>query len=253
MFDFNAKLGHWPYRPVRGLEALLQGMDVCGMEQAAVSSLSAVHFLNPQDGNDDLARRIAGHRDRLVPFAVLRPNFAGWADDLALCLQDYNMRGVVLYPNYHEFELDDPALGPLAAEAARQGFPVCVQVGLEDLRRQFRPYKTEEVSPRHIGEFARAHPEVNIVALGLKFGQPELAGDPLPENLYFDTSNYEAMEEIEFAVARFGSARIVLGSNFPLFNPRANIDKLLCADVAASDRNNIVKLNAQRLLRMPAP
>ncbi|HOZ45410.1 MAG TPA: amidohydrolase family protein [Candidatus Hydrogenedentes bacterium] len=248
MFDFNAKLGHWPYRPVRGLDALLAAMDARGVERAAVSSLDAVHLFNPQDGNDALDRVIAAHRDRFVPFAVLRPTITGWFDDLRRCVDSYGMRGLVLYPNYHRYELTDAALAPLMAEAAQRELPVCVQSGLEDPRRQFRPYKVDAVPPEAIGSFARAYPEVTIVALGLKIGQPELAGDPLPDNFYFDTSNYETMGELEAAVPRFGVDRILLGSNFPLFNPLANVAKLARAGIDEAARDAIGKGNAERIL-----
>ena len=248
MFDINAKIGHWPYRPVRGIESLLNAMDAHGVAHAVVSSLSAVHFLNPHDGNDALAAAIAPYRDRLTPFGVLRPNFAGWPDDLAVCVGEYRMKGVVLYPNYHEYSLEDESLAPLMAEAERCGLPVCVQMGLEDVRRQYRAYKVEDVAPGAVGAFARAYPRVTVIALGLKFGQPELMGEPLPANLYFDTSNYESMGEIEVAVKRFGSRKILFGSNFPLFNPRANVDKIGCADIGDADRYAICEGNARRIL-----
>ncbi|NIA15293.1 MAG: amidohydrolase family protein, partial [Nitrospiraceae bacterium] len=193
MFDINTKLGPWPYRPVRGLDAYLRAMDELGIIRAAVSALDAVHFLNPQDGNVRLAQEIEGHRDRLTLFAVLRPNFAGALDDLDICVSQYDAKGIVLYPNYHDFALTDPTIEPLMAIAAARGLVVCVQAGLEDPRRQFRPYKTLDVPAEAIGTFARAYPAVSIIALGLKFGQPEQMGEPLPPNLYFDTSNYERL------------------------------------------------------------
>jgi len=253
MFDFNVKAGHWPYRPVRGLDAYLEAMDAYGIERAVVSSLNAVHYLNPQDGNEELAQAVAAHRDRLTPFAVLRPNFTGHLDDLAECADGLGMKGVVLYPNYHEFLLSDPGLTPLMAETARSGWPVCVQAGLEDPRRQFREHKVEEVPAADVGDFAQAHPEVPVVALGLKVGQPELAGEPLPANLFFDTSNYETLGEMESAVERFGADRILFGSNFPLFNARANVDKLRAATLADDDRTAIVQDNALRLLGLCPP
>ncbi len=248
MFDINAKLGHWPYRPVRGIEALLRAMDAYGIERAAVSSLSAVHFLNPQDGNDELFRLVAARRDRMVPLAVINARFTGWQDDLAACRVEHGVKGVVLHPNYHGFSLDDPLLGELMSEAARGAFPVCVQVGLDDVRRQFRDARVEDVLPEAVGDFARAHPDVNIIALGLKFGQPERTGDPLPDNLFFDTSNYERMDEIEAAVERFGAEKLLFGTNFPLFMPLANVDKVRKADIAESARQAISAGNAARLL-----
>lgn len=250
MFDINAKLGPWPYRPVRGLDAYLRAMDAHAITHAAVSALDAVHFLNPQDGNLRLAHEIAPHRDRLTLFAVLRPNFTGASDDLDVCVDQHDAKGIVLHPNYHDFTLTDPTLEPLMAIAATCGLVVCVQAGLEDPRRQFRPYKTMDVPADAIGAFARAYPEALVVALGLKFGQPEQMGEPLPDNLYFDTSNYERLGEIEYAIDRFGAGRILLGSGYPLFNPRANIDKIRHADIPDDARHAIAEANARRLIQV---
>jgi uncharacterized protein len=251
VFDINAKLGPWPYRPVKGLSDLLNGMDALSIERAAVSSLSAVHYLNPQDGNNELAALLRPHADRLFMFAVVRPNFAGWREDLRRCVDDYGARGIVVYPNYHEYNLTDEATAPLMHEAGRLRLPVCVQSGLEDVRRQFRPYKTDDVPANDIGDLARAFPETTFIAFGLKYGQPEQMGEPLPDNLYFDTSNYESMGEMEAAVARFGAGKILFGTNFPLFNQQANVDKVRKADINENDHEMIEFRNAMRLLNSP--
>ncbi|MBN2307913.1 MAG: amidohydrolase family protein [Candidatus Hydrogenedentes bacterium] len=254
MIDFNAKIGHWPYRPVKGLDALLEAMDAHGVERAVVSSLNAVFYLNPQDGNDELAAAVGGHRDRLVPLAVLRPGFTGWEDDLAACLDEAGMAGVVLYPNYHRFDLGDPALGHLMATAAQRGIPVCVQAGLEDPRRQYGREKVFDVPGAAVGGFARAYPDVTVVGLGLKImAVEEVAGEgddaaPLPDNFYFDTSNYERMGELEHAVGRFGADKILLGTNFPLFNVLANFDKLAKAGIPDSAKRAIGGGNAAKIL-----
>jgi predicted TIM-barrel fold metal-dependent hydrolase len=248
MIDINTKLGLWPYRPVKWLSELLLTMDARGIERAAVSSLNSVFYLNPQDGNDQLASWVEPHRDRLIPFAVLKPGFAGWQEDLAVCLDDHEMRGVVLYPNYHRFDLDHPELSHLMEEAESGSLPVCVQAGLEDVRRQFDRERVPDVDPVSIGAFARKYPGVTVLALGLKFGQPEQVGDPLPDNFYFDISNYETMGDIEWAVEKFGPDRILFGTGFPLFDPLANVNKLRLADIDDSTREAIGAENARRML-----
>ncbi len=248
MFDINAKIGHWPYRPVPRFDELLTAMDAYGIEQAAVCSLNAVHYLNPHDGNEEVASAVASHSDRLIPFAVLRPNFAGWHDDLEACLNDYGMMGFVLLPNYHHYTLDDTALAPLMERATEAALPVCVQVGLEDPRRQYDREKVFDVPASDIGDFARAHPNVTVIAFGLKFGQPQQAGAPLPDNFYFDTSNYECLGELEAAVELFGPDKILFGTNFPLFNALANVDKLRLAGIPEQARSAIAAGNARKIL-----
>ena len=58
-----------------------------------------------------LAAALAPHRDRFLLSAVLRPNFTGWQDDLLRCAEDYGARAVLLYPQYHRYELLSPETG----------------------------------------------------------------------------------------------------------------------------------------------
>ena len=248
MFDVNARIGHWPYRPVPALADYVKTMDAYGIERAVVASVNAVYYLNPQDGNCEVAAAIAPYDERFVPFAVIRPNFTGWREDLEVCLGEFGMRGVQLHPNYHHFGLDEPELAHLMSRAAEQGFPVCVQCGLEDPRRQYDREKVLEVPAAAIGEFARTYPDVTVIALGLKFGQPQQAGDPLPDNFFFDTSNYEQMGDLETALELFPVEKVLFGTNAPLFNTLANVDKLRCANITEAQREAIGKGNLERIL-----
>ncbi len=250
MIDFNAKLGHWPYRPVQDADGLLRAMDMLGIERAAVSSLSAVHYFNPHDGNGELARVIAPHRDRFVFMAVLKPGFAGAVDDLRRCYGEYDMRGLVLHPQYHRYALDAPELEPLMEFMASLGLPVCVQAAMEDVRRQYDREIVPDLPPQAIGDFMRRWPGVNVVALGLKWGQPELLGQPWPDNGYFDTSNIEALFAIERLVDTHGADRILFGTHAPLFSPHANVAKLRAAEVTLEARETISRRTARRLLRL---
>ena len=249
MLDFCAKLGAWPYRPVHDVKKLLHAMDVNEIDHAVVSSLSAVHYLNPQDGNEELAKIVARTRDRFVPFAVIRPNFTGWEEDLTKCYARYGMKGIVLHPGLHGYALGDACLEALMHAAAERTMPVCVQTGMEDPRRQFNRTIIPQTPPAEVGALARKYPQTTVVALGLKCGQPEQMGEPLPGNLYFDLSNYERMNLIEEAVEQFGAHRMLFGSHFPLFNVGANVLKLACADISEEARKAIGDGNARDLLK----
>ncbi|MEA3365193.1 MAG: amidohydrolase family protein [Candidatus Hydrogenedentes bacterium] len=248
MIDFNVKFGHFPYRPVEGLEALLRNMDRYDVEKAVISSLNSVFYLNPQDGNDELASAIAPHGDRFIFSAVLRPDFTGWQDDLRKCVADYGAKCVLLYPQYHRYALMDEASGELIAAAGKADLVVCVQCWLEDPRRQFNREIIQPVAPATMEAFVEAHPAVPLVALGLRFGEPDMIGDPLPDNFYFDTSNYENMRDLELAMERFPVERALFGTNFPLYNYLANVEKLARGNITDDQRAAIASGNAKRLL-----
>ena len=222
-------------------------MDQYGIERAAASSLNAVHYFNPHDGNEELHRAVACHLDRFIPLAVVRPNFSGWKSDLERCFEEFGMRGLVLYPNYHRFSLSDaenPELLAAVDICSSNRAPVFVQIGLEDPRRQYRRLIVEDASAEAVGVFASRHPDLKVIALGIKYSQVEHIHTPWPKNLWFDTSNYERLGDLEHAVQTYGEDRILFGTNTPLLHPRANVDKLQCADLTSGQREAIVHRNA---------
>ncbi len=118
--DVNAYLGHYAFRRLQHNtpDALLRLMDSKGIDQAVVSSLAAITYRNAQAGNEDLAAAVKSHRDRLIPLAVINPSYAGWRDDLKICHDEFGMRGLRLYPKWHNYKLTDPALLNLELLAA---------------------------------------------------------------------------------------------------------------------------------------
>lgn len=250
LVDVNVKLGHWPFRRVKDMHALLNDLDRFHIKRACVSSLSAVHYFNPQEGNLELADSLSNVTGRFIPLAVLAPNFRGWERDFDRCVREMGMQGVILYPNYHQFSLSSPAVNELATGIIEYKLPLFIQTGLEDPRRQFRRTIVPEVQPEEIGAFAAQYPDLTVIALGLKFGQPERVSPSIPKNLFFDISNYERTGELEYAVGKFGVEKLLFGTNFPLFNIAANVLKLERADILTEQKHFIAAGNAQRLFNL---
>ena len=60
-------------------------MDARKIDRAVVSSAAPSPTATPQSGNEELDAEVKAHRDRLIPFAVINPTYAGWEDDLKTC------------------------------------------------------------------------------------------------------------------------------------------------------------------------
>ncbi len=68
------------------------------------------------------------------------------------------------------------------------------------------------------------------------------------KNLYVDSSDFQEIKGIETFVNKFGSERMLFGTNFPsdaMGGPRAT---LLGADISISDKENIAHKNIERLM-----
>jgi len=138
LIDVNAYLGHFAFRRLRHntAEGLLKLMDRHGIDKAIVSSASAITYRNPQSGNEELMEEVRGHEDRLIPFAVINPSYAGWEDDLRICHDEFGMKGLRLYPKWHNYDLSDPHCMELINRATEMGMIISIPIRVEDYRQR---------------------------------------------------------------------------------------------------------------------
>ncbi len=69
LIDTNTYLGHWAFRPLpwHTAEDLLRAMDAHEIDQAFVSSASAILYRNSQAGNEELFSQVRAHLGSLDP------------------------------------------------------------------------------------------------------------------------------------------------------------------------------------------
>ena len=68
------------------------------------------------------------------------------------------------------------------------------------------------------------------------------------ENLYLEVSGMLLMDQIEHYVEKFGSERLIFGSNFPNTSLEVNTSRIESADIDESSKENIAGKNISRLL-----
>ncbi len=101
--DINACFGHLPYWDLhyKTPDDLVASMDKNNIDQAAVMSLRGL-FLNWHEGNEETLGAAKWHPGRLVPIATMGPFLGGNGDALERLI-DQGMRGVRLYPSFHNW------------------------------------------------------------------------------------------------------------------------------------------------------
>jgi predicted TIM-barrel fold metal-dependent hydrolase len=139
LLDINAYVGHWPFmqRRYNTCEALLGRMNKFGVDVSVISNLNGIFYKNTQPANEELYDEIRSDRrfsDRFIPFAVINPIYAGWRDDLEVCVKKMGMKGVRVYPKYHDYEITDPSLIELVKRVRDHGLPVAFKIRMIDSR-----------------------------------------------------------------------------------------------------------------------
>ena len=239
LLDANAWLGHYPFRavPDNTPDALLRLMDRHGIERAVVSSLHSVFYSDPHGGNEELAGWVKPHRDRLIPCATLNPECPGWERELRQCCDDWNMRGLRLFPSHHRFALARSRCHDLVRAAAQRGLHVAIPLRLEDRRQRHWMDDTDEVSLAQIAELARACPEASLVVLeAISVETSPFATDPslARARVSFEFSRLASVlqRSIPQLIARFGPRRLVFGTGMPLKISGPALLKLELLDVS---------------------
>jgi len=257
MIDVNAYLGHFAFRQLRHNTAagLLRLMDRQGIERAVVSSAASITYRNAQSGNEEVAAAVKGRRDRLIPFAVLNPAYAGWQYDLRICHRDLGMKGLRLYPRWHNYRLTDAACLELVHAATELRWPVSIPLRVEDRRQQSWLVDVPDVEKDEIVALLKAAPKASFILMngsgyvGSPLGRKESG---LPANYSVEISSLTAVlaNELGQLLETLGPDRLVFGTGMPFHYPDPALLKLEVLEAAEEVKEKIRRGNAARLLEL---
>jgi predicted TIM-barrel fold metal-dependent hydrolase len=255
MIDVSAYLGHFAFRQMRHNTGggLVRLMDRFGIQRAVVSSAAAITYRNPQSGNEEVAAQVEAHRTRLIPFAVLSPAYAGWDDDLKICSEQFGMRGVRLYPRWHNYKLSDPRCRDLVDAAAARNMIVSIPVRVEDRRQQGWLVDIPDLEADEIAALIRACPKARFIiqnASGIASTVLGRKESGLPANYAVDIArlSVEFGNELGALLANLGEDRILFGTGMPFHYPGPAIVKLELLRAPEAVKEKIRSKNAERWL-----
>lgn len=138
LIDANSYVGHWPFRQRRynTCATRIERMKRFGVDMALVSNLNGIFYKNPQPANEELFGELKARafKDRFIPIAVINPIYASWRDHFKESTERMGMRGVRIYPQYHGYDLDNPACIELAKRARDRDIPVSISLRMVDAR-----------------------------------------------------------------------------------------------------------------------
>ena len=255
LIDTNAYLGSFAFRRLQPNKAdgLLRLMDAKGIDQALVSSANAITYRNAQAGNEELWSEVKAHSDRLLPCAVLNPAYAGWQDDLKTCHQEYGMRGLRLYPKWHNYALLSDSCRALITHATQNHMFVSIPLRVEDYRQQSWLVDVPDIPLDEIVALVKAFPQARFVLLnGIRYSGSPLGqnNNGLPDNYRLEISRLSALldNEIGTLCARLGAHRLVFGTGMPFKYPDPAIAKIEVLGQPEAAKELIRSGNALRLL-----
>jgi len=214
--DVDTWIGHWPFRslPKREARDLVREMDRLEIDKALVGNLNGVLYKDVHESNVELAAQLRGKRDRLVPCALMDPNYDGWRDDLLQCRDELEMRLVRLLPDYHGYDIDSGVAEELVAHAHELGMRVALVGRLVDPRGRHRLDPGREIDIGKTKALLDAFPDETF--LMLNFSRIVDEGRKAP--CLYDLCRFvgENGLRMERELQQWGASRFVLGTTLLL-------------------------------------
>jgi uncharacterized protein len=257
LIDINAWLGHYPWRQLRYNDAasLVTLMDQVGIEKAVVSSIDAVYYNNPQPGNERLYTETKPFLGRLIPFATINPTYAGWERDLAICHEEWGMRGLRAFPVHHGYTLNDTACQALLAAAAERRLPVAFAARLVDRRQHHWLDSTTDLDLALLASTIANHP--NNLFMVLNSLAPASTWSALADSqVLFDIARMTTLDialspktfNIPALCQAIGVQHVAFGSGIPFSVPQVALLKMKTLRAGDATLAAVGEKNAARML-----
>jgi len=240
IIDASTYVGHWPFRalPHKRVTDLLRQMDGHGIDMAVVSSIHGMFYKDAHEANHELHRETQRHRDRLIPFGTLNPNYPGWVADLKQCHEDFEMPGLRLFPQYHNYSLAEPHTAELVGAATARNMVISFAGRIVDNRGRHHMDLPREAAEQEITALFRRTPKarfllVNFMKLpgGHRWERPQV---------WMDMCRLHAAPRPDLAnlVELTGADRVVFGTSmlFRYARPPLIAMDLLEASKSVKDR-----------------
>ena len=217
---------------------LIKEMDYAGIEKASVWH-RAQYEQDATAGNLKLIEAIKGYKDRLIPSWVVLPDIADtqYAPDVFLPkMKENGVKTLRAFPEQDRFILCKVTMGEQLSLISELKIPLYLSPmnGFEQIYKILEEFPSLTVILSNIGWW----PSARLI-------YPLLKTYP---NFYFETGDFSQLHGFEEVVSKFGSERILYGSNFPTNSMAGSIYTLLKANISESDRENIAYKNMERLL-----
>ena len=277
-------------------EGRLRVMDDAGIDIQVLSALSYfVQDLEPAQSadvsralNDRMVETVTRHPDRFRAFAALpMTDPARAVDELTRCVEELGFVGAMIHGQTRGVFLDDPAVRPILAAAARLKVPIylhpapppqtvkdvyfsglapevaaCLstsgwgwhaECGMHVVRMVaagvFEDVPDLTLIVGHMGEGIPFHLDrIEDMLNPVVKGHSRTIAETLRQNLHLTTSGYNFAPPLLCALSSFGADRVLFSVDHPFADSRRATDFLRSAPVADAERELIAHTNAESLL-----
>ena len=193
--------------------------------------------------NRFIAAEVAASRGAFTGLGALHPDSEHLEQDFEE-LAALGLSGVKLHPDFQHFEADSPRAMDIYGLCVEADLPVLVHTG---------DYRYDYSNPNRIARILRAFPRLRFV--GAHFGGWSVWDEAAQvlsgfDNIVVDASStfYATGSDGGRALIRkWGADRVMFGTDYPMWDPRPDIDRLLEMKLSEEEYRRIFWDNAARV------
>lgn len=230
---------------------LLEEMDKCGVEKAAISGFASRDPGLCREMNNYILEAAAATPRRFMPMAVVSPLDPGMEKEILRCHEAGAVGVGELFPWGQKFDLEGREAGKLAALCSERDWPLLLHIN-ETVGHYY--VGKGEVSIKEAAAFAAKYPQLKIIYA--HFGGGLLFYELMPElkkqmqNVYYDTAAAPFLYHKNiYRVAReIGILhKILFATDYPLLSYRRYLRELEEAGLTVDELEAIKGGNAAKL------
>lgn len=188
-------------------------------------------------------------RKNIIPFGGLHPDCENVVEELEK-LKDMGMAGIKFHPPFQKVHLEDPKYEEMWRRINALGFPVLIHCGTAKIARPYDLY------PSGVRKILKYAPDIPIIMAHMgsfcMMKNPNEDLENLPENVFIDTAMSAELEEageFEEIIRRFGTNRVLYGSDFPYGTQKAAIARIKDSSFTDSEKEDMLWKNAAKILK----
>ena len=196
--------------------------------------------------NDFIKETVEKYPDRMCGLGTLHPESTDLKGDVEHIVE-LGLHGVKLHPDIQQFKLDDYRCLKIYELCEKYSLPMLIHTG--DSRYDYS-------NPNRLIPILDIYDRLTVV--GAHFGgwsMWEKASELLcdKKNFLVDcSSSFYALsdEKIVEIIRRYGADKVLFGSDYPMWNPKGEIERLLSLPLTDDEKEKIFSLNAMRIFNL---
>jgi len=226
------------------LHDCLRQMDEAGVERFAAHSVALTPH-NVERINSFIMDAHRLHPDRIVPFAAIHPELENLPEAVDAMVEQ-GFKGIKIHPDMQKFAVDDPSVRPMM-EAIAGKLPLLIHCG---------DYRYDYDGPQRILNLHEQVPGLQVICAHFGgWSEWDKAAKLLPghDGLIVDTSSSLfrwSPEEASKMIHAIGAENVLYGTDYPMWNPKEEIERFMQLDLTEAERADILWNNAVRLLKL---